>query len=73
MMNGEKQTITYKSNIKCSNINDLKLIHSNKINPLLNCNFDDDIEKKINENITYDDVLKIMTCKHDIGYSQDPP
>jgi len=73
MMNPEKQSIIYKSNVKCSNINDLKLIHSNDMNTLLNGDLDEDfVEKKINNDLTFDDVLKIMTCKHDIGYTQDP-
>ena len=72
MLNPEKQTIIYKSNVKCSNINDLKLIYSNDMNKLLNCDLDEDfVEKKINNDLTFDDVLKIMTCKHDIRYTQD--
>lgn len=73
MLNPEKQTIIYKSNIKCSNVNDLKLIHANDMDLLLNSNLDEDIiEQKINNDLTFDDVLKVMTCKHDIGYCEDP-
>lgn len=75
MMNPEKSYITYKSNIKCSNINDLKLIHSNNMKSMINNHLDDGIdginENKLKKDLTFDDVLKIMTCKHDIGYTQD--
>ena len=77
MMNPEKTNIQYKNNLKCSTINDLKLLFKNDIEKhnLENKNnhFDDGIieENKQNENIYYDDVLKVMTLNCDIGYVQD--
>ena len=72
MMNPEKQKITYKDNLKCSNINDLKLMFKNDIEKLYNSELDEDeIKKKIEENLSYDDILKIMTLRHDIGYIED--
>lgn len=73
MMKPEKQIITFKNNIKCSNVNDLKLIHQHNMNDILNSGLDDGlIDEKLENDLTYDDVLKIMTCKQDIGYIVDP-
>lgn len=69
MMNPEKEKIKYKENIKCSNINDLKLMYKNDMDKLYNGDLDEkQIDTKLNENLSYDDVLKIMTLRSDIGY-----
>lgn len=72
MMNPEKQKIIYKENLKCSNINDLKLLYKNDMKKLYNSELnEEEINKKIDDNLSYDDVLKIMTIRHDIGYIED--
>lgn len=72
MMNPEKQKITYKENLKCSNVNDLKLMFKNDMDKIYNGELDEEqIDKKLDENLSYDDVLKIMTLRNDIGYIED--
>ena len=72
MMNPEKQKITYKENLKCSNINDLKLMFKNDMDKLYTGELDEiQIDEKLDENLSYDDVLKIMTLRNDIGYIED--
>lgn len=72
MMNPEKQKITYKENLKCSNVNDLKLMFKNDMDKIYNGDLDEEqIDKKLDENLSYDDVLKIMTLRNDIGYIED--
>jgi hypothetical protein len=72
MMNPEKQKITYKENLKCSNVNDLKLMFKNDMDKLYSGELDEiEIDKKLDENLSYDDVLKIMTLRNDIGYIED--
>ena len=72
MMNPEKQKITYKENLKCSNINDLKLMFKNDMDKIYSGDLDEDeINKKLNNDLSYDDVLKIMTLRNDIGYIED--
>jgi len=72
MMNPEKQKITYKEKLKCSNVNDLKLMFKNDMDKIYNGDLDEEqIDKKLDENLSYDDVLKIMTLRNDIGYIED--
>ena len=72
MMNPEKQKITYKENLKCSNVNDLKLMFKNDMEKIYSGDLDEEeIDKKLNNDLSYDDVLKIMTLRNDIGYIED--
>ena len=61
MMNCENKNITYKENLKCSNINDLKLMFKNDIDKLYNIYLLDNDDKKTYNKVCANTVWNIFS------------
>lgn len=70
MLNPQNKTVKVKTNIKYSNINDLKLQYSNQIKKEVEIDLDTGEPKNI-DNVSYDDILKMMTISQDVGHCID--